>query len=94
MNLKYIPDLIESLQVKTDLEIVEINREKQPVNIKNKEFSTMDWLIKETVEKKGKIPDIIWDKGSEGKEPMIRLFGKNSKEIIDKLKKIFLLLSI
>ncbi len=94
MNLKYIPDLIESLQVKTDLKIVEINREKQPVNIKNKEFSTMDWLIKETVEKKGKIPDIIWDKGSEGKEPMIRLFGKNSKEIIDKLKKIFLLLSI
>jgi len=93
MNLKYIPDLIKSLQDKTDLEIVEIIREKQPTNIKIKEFSTMEWLIKETAEKKGKIPDIIWDKGSVGKEPMIRLFGRNSKKIIQKLKKIFILIS-
>lgn len=88
MNLKYMPDLIKSIQEKTDLEIVEIIREEQPPNIKIKEFSTMEWLIKETAEKKGKIPDIIWDKGAVGKEPMTRLFSKNSKEIIDKLKKI------
>ena len=93
MNLKYIPNLIKSLQDKTDLEIVEIIREEQPTNVKLKEFSTMEWLIKETAEKKGKIPDIIWDKGSVGKEPMIRLFGRNSKEIIVKLKKILVLIS-
>ena len=91
LNLKYIPELIKSLRDKTDLEIVEIIRENQPINVKIKEFSTMEWLIKETVEKKGKIPDIIWDKGSVGKEPMIRLFGRNSKEIINKLKKILVL---
>ncbi len=93
MNLKYIPELIKSLQNKTDLEIVEIIRENQPINVKIKEFSTMEWLIKETVEKKEKIPDIIWDKGSVGKEPMIRLFGRNSKEIIEILKKILVLIS-
>ncbi|KKM03653.1 hypothetical protein LCGC14_1772250, partial [marine sediment metagenome] len=92
LNLKYIPELIKSLRDKTDLEIVEIVREDQPINVKIKEFSTMEWLIKETVEKKGKIPDIIWDKGSVGKEPMIRLFGRNSKEIINKLKKILVLI--
>ena len=88
MNLKYIPELIKPMQEKTDLEIVEIIREEQPNDIKIKELSTMEWLIKETIEKKGKIPDIIWDKGSVGKEPMIRLFGKSSNEIINKLKKI------
>jgi len=93
MNLKYISELIKPLHDKTDLEIVEIVREDQPINVKIKEFSTMEWLIKETVEKKGKIPDIIWDKGSVGKEPMIRLFGRNSKEIIEILKKILVLIS-
>ncbi len=48
----------------------------------------MQWLIKECVDKTGKVPDIIWDKGAIGKEPMIRLFAKTSAEMIDKLKKI------
>ena len=93
MNLKYIPDLIESLRDKTDLEIAEIKRDEQPSNVKFKEFSTMEWLIKETIENKKKIPDIIWDKGSMGKEPMIRLFGRSSKDIVVKLKKILVLIS-
>ena len=93
MNLKFIPELVKTLQEKTELEIVEIIREEQPNDIKIKEFSTMEWLIKDTIEKKGKIPDIIWDKGSLGKEPMIRLFGRNSKEIIRKLKNIIALIS-
>ncbi|MCK4370790.1 MAG: phosphomethylpyrimidine kinase, partial [Candidatus Lokiarchaeota archaeon] len=48
----------------------------------------MQWLIKESIENFGKIPDIIWDIGSQGKEPMMRLFGNNSKEMIEKLEKI------
>ena len=48
----------------------------------------MQWLIKKCVKKRGVVPDIIWDKGAIGKEPMIRLFAKTSTEMIDKLKKI------
>lgn len=88
MNLKYRPDLIKLIQEKSDLKLQEIFRENQPEDVKKKEFSTMQWLIKENVKKKGKIPDIIWDKGSVGKEPMMRLFGKNSEDMIIKLTKI------
>jgi hydroxymethylpyrimidine/phosphomethylpyrimidine kinase len=88
INLKFTPELIKSLQKKTDLELKEIIRENEPGQIKKKDFSTMQWLIKESINKYGKIPDIIWDKGSIGKEPMIRLFGKNSTNIIEKIKKI------
>jgi len=63
-------------------------REEQPEDLKKKEFSTMQWLIKNSVEKHGTIPDIIWDAGSVGKEPIIRLFGRDSKEMIEKLSKI------
>ncbi|MFW9895868.1 MAG: thiamine-phosphate synthase family protein [Candidatus Thorarchaeota archaeon] len=94
MNLRYSPELVNDIQEKTDLELIEINREKQPEEIKQKEFSTMQWLIKDSIERKGKISDIIWDKGSIGKEPMIRLFGKNSTDIITKLEKIFKLIDI
>ena len=88
INLKFIPELIESIKRNSNLEIQEIIREEQPDNVKKKEHSTMQWLIKESVEKKRKIPDIIWDKGSMGKEPMIRLFGKNSSDLIRKLEQI------
>jgi hydroxymethylpyrimidine/phosphomethylpyrimidine kinase len=89
MNLKYTPDLVKKIQKKTDLKLCEINRENQPEEVKTKEFSTMQWLIKESVDKDGKIPDIIWDKGSIGKEPMLRLFGRNSGDIVEKIGKIF-----
>jgi len=86
MNLKYNPDWISFLRENTDLELQEIIREKQPEKVKKEEFSTMQWIIKESINKIGKIPDIIWDKGAVGKEPIIRLFGKNSKDMIEKLK--------
>ncbi len=88
MNLRFNPNWIVLIQDNTDLELAEIIREDQPEEIKMKEFSTMQWLIKKSIEKIGKIPDIVWDKGALGKEPMMRLFGKNSKDIITKLKKI------
>ena len=92
MNLRYSPETIKDIQKKTDLELEEILREKEPRKTRNKEFSTMQWLIKESINKKGRIPDLIWDKGSIGKEPMIRLFAKNSVDMIRKLKKIVKLL--
>ncbi|MHA2475076.1 MAG: thiamine-phosphate synthase family protein [Promethearchaeota archaeon] len=88
MNLKYTPELVLTLQKDTGLTLKEIDRENQPAEIKSKEYSTMQWLIKESLRTTGKIPDIIWDKGSIGKEPMIRLFGKNSADMIQKLEKI------
>lgn len=86
MNLKYNPGWISLIQKNTKLRLYEIKREKQPKEIKEQEFSTMQWLIKESINESGKIPDIIWDKGSIGKEPMMRLFGKSSNDVIKKLK--------
>ncbi len=88
INLKYNPNWIDLIQQNTDLELQEIIREEQPEKIKKQEFSTMQWLIKESMASKGKIPEIIWDKGAIGKEPIIRLFGKNSIDMVNKLQKI------
>ncbi len=88
MNLKYNPDWISLIRNNTTLKLREIKREKQPKEIKEQEFSTMQWLIKESINESGKIPDIIWDKGSIGKEAIIRVFAKDSKDMINKLQNI------
>jgi len=88
LNIKYKSEWIKSLQEKTNLKLQEIIREHQPKEIMVKEESTMQWLIKKSVKETGRIPDIIWDKGAIGKEPMIRLFGKNADDIVNKLQKI------
>ncbi|MHA2289643.1 MAG: thiamine-phosphate synthase family protein, partial [Promethearchaeota archaeon] len=82
------PEWIQKIQEKTDLLLQEIVREQQPEKIMTTEESTMQWLIKKSIKQTGRIPDIIWDKGSVRKEPMIRLFGKNANEIVNKLQKI------
>jgi hydroxymethylpyrimidine kinase/phosphomethylpyrimidine kinase len=88
LNLKYKAKWINLLQEKTDLILQEIVRGHQPEEIMTTEESTMQWLIQRSIKKIGRIPDIIWDKGSIGKEPMLRLFGKTSKDIISKLDNI------
>ncbi|MEJ2248121.1 MAG: thiamine-phosphate synthase family protein [Candidatus Lokiarchaeota archaeon] len=92
LNLRYSPKLIEKLTKVNNLKLGEIDRMKEPEQLKGKEHSTMQWLIKKVVDRLGGIPDIIWDKGAIGKEPIIRLFGRNAKEIIKKLEKILSLI--
>ena len=88
INIKYKSDWVKILQEKTDLTLEEIIRETQPKEIVVKEESTMQWIIKKSIKETGRIPDILWDKGAIGKEPMIRLFGKNANDILNKLQKI------
>ena len=92
-NLRYKHDYVKKLQEKTDLSLYEFIRETQPDEIRAKEHSTMQWLIKESIKNTQQIPDIIWDKGSVGKEPIIRVFAKNSTEMIKKIRRILEALS-
>ena len=87
-NLRYKDKYIKRIQEKTNLTTFEFLRESQPDSIKHEERSTMRWLIEESINKMGEIPDLIWDKGSIGKEPMVRVFSKTSKNMIEKLTKI------
>jgi hydroxymethylpyrimidine/phosphomethylpyrimidine kinase len=88
MNLKYKEPWISLLLERSNLQLEEIKREQQPTEVKSKEESTMQWIIQKIMNQREMFPDIIWDKGAIGKEPIIRLFGKNSKEMIQKLKVI------
>ena len=50
--------------------------------------STMDWGTKHAINTLGRIPDIIYDTGSVGKEPMIRILGKDPEDVLFKIEKL------
>ena len=68
-------------------EISEYQRINEPVHLKKKEGRTIFWGIK-TALSMNPASDIVYHKGDFGKEPMIIVFGKEPKEVLDKIKKI------
>jgi hydroxymethylpyrimidine/phosphomethylpyrimidine kinase len=50
--------------------------------------STMEWGTTHAIVALGRVPDVIYDIGSMGKEPMIRVVGKNPEDVLGKLKKL------
>ncbi|MBI5375807.1 MAG: bifunctional hydroxymethylpyrimidine kinase/phosphomethylpyrimidine kinase [Candidatus Schekmanbacteria bacterium] len=87
MNIKYSPSIVSAAK-KLGLEVAEFSRKSEPKSNSSKEGRTLDWGVEQILRKKGKCPDIIFDKGGEGKEPMIRVFGRSAKEAAEKVLKI------
>jgi hydroxymethylpyrimidine kinase/phosphomethylpyrimidine kinase len=50
--------------------------------------STMEWGTKQAITACGFVPDLIYDTGSVGKEPMIRILGKNPHDVVQKIRKL------
>jgi hydroxymethylpyrimidine/phosphomethylpyrimidine kinase len=80
MNVRFFEESLEKCK-KADFSIGSFDRSNEPA----KKISTMEWGTKETISHLDYIPDIIYDTGGMGKEPMIRILGKNPKEVVDKI---------
>ncbi|MBD3351905.1 MAG: bifunctional hydroxymethylpyrimidine kinase/phosphomethylpyrimidine kinase [Candidatus Lokiarchaeota archaeon] len=85
INIKYDPNTILNLK-DTRLIMMDVDRLKQNKQLNSEENTTMGWIVREAYDQLHKIPDIIWDNGEKGKEPMIRLFARTSDKLIQKLK--------
>jgi hydroxymethylpyrimidine/phosphomethylpyrimidine kinase len=62
------------------LEVASFDRKKEPEGVR-----TMEWGTTMVIKKAGKVPDVIFDKGGIGKEPMIRVLGHNPLEVLEKI---------
>jgi hydroxymethylpyrimidine/phosphomethylpyrimidine kinase len=56
--------------------------------VKEKEGSSLEWGVGEVLRRMKKVPDFIYDEGDVGKEPMIRVLGRNPMEVVNKIMKI------
>jgi len=81
LNFKYSKENIKQCK-KAGFSIGSFDRTYEPSAIS----STLDWGTKEAITQLNYIPDIIYDTGAVGKEPMIRLLGRNPKDLIEKIE--------
>lgn len=73
MNIRYGEDVIRCCR-DIGLSISSFDRAREPKASRNKEGSTLEWGVRDAIERKrGKVPDIIYDRGGWGKEPMVRV---------------------
>jgi hydroxymethylpyrimidine kinase/phosphomethylpyrimidine kinase len=83
VNIRYSQKTVD-LCKKIGFTLGSFDRKNEPPDA----TSTMEWGTKYVITELDRIPDIIYDTGSVGKEPMIRVLGKNPEEVLLKTKKL------
>ncbi len=68
--------------------VAEVDRSRTPPDLQEEEGSTLAWGVQDVMEELGRVPDAIFDRGTIGKVPMIRIFGRNPGCIVDLIAKL------
>ncbi len=85
LNLRYSEENLSKLRA-SGLMIASFERRKEPEGVK-----TMEWGTAQAIRKAGKVPDAIFDRGDVGKEPMIRILGRDPFDVLQKINPAMLL---
>jgi hydroxymethylpyrimidine/phosphomethylpyrimidine kinase len=80
VNIRYHENILACLKL-AGLSVASFNRTHEPEGRK-----TMEWGTDTAIKEAGFIPDVIFDKGGHGKEPMIRILGKNPSDVLRKIR--------
>jgi len=97
--MKYYPHIRSCVSVRYDRAIIEkahesdmnvlfFDRKSEPEKLKEAEGKSLDFMTEKTLRWADQPPDIIYDLGDVGKEPIIRLFAKDPLELIKKMEMI------
>jgi len=87
MNIRYSKETITRLKRRSFV-VGHFDRSLEPKKVKGKEGSSLEWGVREVLIKWRRVPDFIYDEGDVGKEPMIRVLGKNPQEVVNKILKV------
>ena len=86
MNIRYSKETVAQLKRKGFL-VGRFDRRLEPKRVREKEGSSLEWGVGEVLRKMKQIPDFIFDEGDVGKEPMVRVLGRNPMEVVQKILK-------
>ena len=87
MNIKYGQEVLARAR-RAGLTVKHFNRQDEPPEVKRREGSSLSWGVQRVLARNATIPDIIFDRGDVGKEPMIRILGRNPEEVVDKILRL------
>ncbi|MDY7034077.1 MAG: bifunctional hydroxymethylpyrimidine kinase/phosphomethylpyrimidine kinase [Thermodesulfobacteriota bacterium] len=87
MNIAYSEDTIKKCP-DLGLNARFFDRRKEPEYSKKEEGVSLKWVVENVMKGKEEIPDVIYDTGDVGKEPMIRIVGKDAQDVVEKVLRI------
>jgi hydroxymethylpyrimidine/phosphomethylpyrimidine kinase len=87
MNIVFTPEIVEHCRA-LGFSVEEFDRYQEPPDIKQREGSTLEWGTGEVIARLGSVPDIIFDRGDVGKEPVCRVLGCDPQDVARKIIKI------
>jgi len=83
LNLRYHQGLVEAFK-KLGRVVSTFDRRLEPPEVKAVEGGTLVWGVEEAIKAVGRVPDIVYDLGEVGKEPMIRVLGNSAMDVVEK----------
>jgi len=86
MNIRFSENIVQACR-SAGFTVRSFDRSDEPAQIKQREGSSLEWGT-EQVLKEGGVPDIIFDRGDVGKEPMVRVIGKDPDDVVRKVFKV------
>ena len=87
MNIKYSPKILDACR-SAGFRMASFSRRDEPKEVKEREGSTLEWGTRKALQDASEFPDLIYDEGDVGKEPMIRVLGHSPMEVVDKVARI------
>ncbi|HLZ18809.1 MAG TPA: bifunctional hydroxymethylpyrimidine kinase/phosphomethylpyrimidine kinase [Smithellaceae bacterium] len=87
MNIKYSEKIIDVCR-RIGFAVERFDRADEPAENKNREGFSLEWGVNSVLARTRMIPDIIYDRGGWGKEPMVRVLGRNPVEVVHKVLRI------
>ncbi|MCX7635512.1 MAG: bifunctional hydroxymethylpyrimidine kinase/phosphomethylpyrimidine kinase, partial [Syntrophales bacterium] len=87
VNIRYGEEVLRVLRM-NNYRIASFDRAEEPPDVKLREGATLDWGTQEAIRALGTVPDVVYDLGEVGKEPVIRVLGRHPDEVADKVLKI------
>jgi len=87
MNIRYSEEVLRALR-EMAFKIASFDRTKEPLEVKLQEGMSLKWGAQEAIKGLTEEPDAIYDLGDLGKEPMVRIFGRDALDVVKKVELI------
>jgi hydroxymethylpyrimidine/phosphomethylpyrimidine kinase len=84
MNIGFSEARIQRCQA-LGWKVCSFDRTREPAVVKKQEGSSLEWGTEKVLSEEDSVPDIIFDRGEVGREPMICVLGRTPTEVVDKV---------
>ena len=84
MNIRHDPEILAACE-KLGFGSAVFSRAEEPTDVREKEGSSLEWGTNRALTGLSFAPDIVGDEGGMGKEPIIRVLGRNPMDVVEKV---------